>query len=176
MPTPNSRPSAQPKGTGSPSWGYVGPSWGYVGPSWGYVGASWGYVGQPWGYVGPSWGYVGPSWGYVGPFWGLCWPILGLCWPNMDAFWNLSWAMLAHLEPQKRKSRKRKKHCKTRDFRGSAAKGGGPFLLLRKRRCLRQSHGYGFEEPLFCNKRHSGDMDVTPSFFRPSKLRPYTRV
>ena len=93
------------------------------------------------GYVGPSWGYVGPAaWGLCWPILELCWPILGLWWPNLDAFWALCWAMLAHLELQDRKNGKRKKHCKTRDFRGSAARGGTPFLL-RRRRCLRHSHG-----------------------------------
>ena len=119
-----------------PSWGEVGPCRGEVGPSWGYVGPSWGYVGPSWNYVGPAWGYVGPSWGYVGPSWGLCWPILELCWPILGLCWPILAAMLAHLGayvgPSSVKSRKRKKHCKTRYFRGVGGRGCTPLSPSEK--------------------------------------------
>ena len=112
------------------------------------------------GYVGPSWGYVGLSWGQCGPILGLCWPILGLCWPILGLWCPILGAMLAHLEAyvgpcwptlshkiqKRRKNGKSTKHRKTRGFwRGGevGGRGGGPSLLRRGEKRLRQCHGQG---------------------------------
>ena len=137
---------------GGLSWGYVGPSWGYVGPSWGQcgpiLGLCWPILELCWSILGLCWpilGYVGPSWGYVGPSWGLCWPSLR--------------PMLAHVDPswatrsEKWEKMGRAQNTVKRDsfWRGGEVGGwgGGPSLLRRGEKRLRQCHGQGAPGRIF---------------------------
>ena len=126
-----------------------------------YLGAMWAHLGAMLadleGNVGPSWGYVGPSWrlcspiltpwcpilGLSGPSWALCWPILGLCWPILRP-------MLAHVDPswatRSEKWEKMQRAQNTGLFGRTGwvgGWGGGPSLLRRGEKRLRQGHGQG---------------------------------
>ena len=137
-----------------------GLSWGYVGRSWGYVGLSWRQCGPILGLCWPILGLCWPILELCWPILGLCWPILGLCWPILGPCWPILGAMLAHLEAYvgpcwpilNHKIRKMGKkanskiHCKTQDIWRHAVVcgwGGGPSLLRRGEKRLRQGHDQG---------------------------------
>ena len=98
-----------------------------------------GYIVSAWGYVGPFWNYVGPFWDYVGPFWRLYWPILGLCSPFLTP-------ILVHVDPswatssEKGEKMRRTQNTVKRDcfWRPGVSAAGGPFLLRRGEKRLRQ--------------------------------------
>ena len=156
-----------------PCWPHVDPCWARRSEKWEQQkkhcktqdilmvgGLSWGYVGPSWGYVGLAWGQCRPILGLCWPILGLGWPILGLCWPILGAMLAHLGAMLAHLEAyvgpcwpilshkirKRRKNATSTKHRKTRDFLaagGVGGWGGGPSLLRRGEKRLRQCHGQG---------------------------------
>ena len=113
-------------------WAHLGAMLAQLGAMLAHLGAMMAHLGAILTHLGR---YVGPSWGYVGPSCGPCWP------------------MLTHLEPQDPKNGKKGKSkipCKTQDILDSFWRGGevggwggGPSLLRRGEKRLRQGHSQG---------------------------------